>query len=214
MCFAAALASPDVTTCGKLAGGHPSSSTQMLGVQAYGVVWKAVDKKTRDTVALKKIFDAFQNATDAQVTVLPLAEPVSLHHQQAPCLMTTRIWDAGSYQISETLLQNLAAAKCPSTVQARTTACAHFGQTARCCFDLREQLRGRQICRSAHCTCQKHQMGVPKHDKRSSSLEERATRVRAAGADVLSVAAADLQGDHVPTGADQPREHHQVNTTT
>lgn len=31
------------------------------------MVWKAVDKKTRDTVALKKIFDAFQNATDAQV---------------------------------------------------------------------------------------------------------------------------------------------------
>jgi len=28
----------------------------------------AVDKKTRDTVALKKIFDAFQNATDAQRT--------------------------------------------------------------------------------------------------------------------------------------------------
>lgn len=40
-------------------------------MQAYGVVWKAVDKKTRDTVALKKIFDAFQNATDAQVRVLP-----------------------------------------------------------------------------------------------------------------------------------------------
>ena len=31
------------------------------------MVWKSVDKKTRDTVALKKIFDAFQNATDAQV---------------------------------------------------------------------------------------------------------------------------------------------------
>jgi len=31
-------------------------------------VWKSVDKKTRDTVALKKIFDAFQNATDAQRT--------------------------------------------------------------------------------------------------------------------------------------------------
>ena len=30
-------------------------------------MWKAVDKKTRDTVALKKIFDAFQNATDSQV---------------------------------------------------------------------------------------------------------------------------------------------------
>jgi mitogen-activated protein kinase 15 len=38
-------------------------------VQAYGIVWKAIDKKTRETVALKKIFDAFQNATDAQVIV-------------------------------------------------------------------------------------------------------------------------------------------------
>jgi len=37
-------------------------------MQAYGVVWKSVDKKTRDVVALKKIFDAFQNATDAQRT--------------------------------------------------------------------------------------------------------------------------------------------------
>ena len=35
--------------------------------QAYGIVWKAIDKKTKETVALKKIFDAFQNATDAQV---------------------------------------------------------------------------------------------------------------------------------------------------
>ena len=31
-------------------------------------MWKAVDKKTKDVVALKKIFDAFQNATDAQRT--------------------------------------------------------------------------------------------------------------------------------------------------
>jgi hypothetical protein len=36
-------------------------------MQAYGIVWRAIDKKTRETVALKKIFDAFQNATDAQV---------------------------------------------------------------------------------------------------------------------------------------------------
>lgn len=38
------------------------------GSQAYGVVWKSLDKRTRQIVALKKIFDAFQNATDAQRT--------------------------------------------------------------------------------------------------------------------------------------------------
>lgn len=41
---------------------------QRVGKGAYGIVWKAVDKKTRLTVALKKIFDAFQNSTDAQRT--------------------------------------------------------------------------------------------------------------------------------------------------
>ena len=40
--------------------------------QAYGIVWKAIDKKTKETVALKKIFDAFQNATDAQVRRRPV----------------------------------------------------------------------------------------------------------------------------------------------
>ena len=33
-----------------------------------GIVWKVVDKKKKYTVALKKIFDAFQNQTDAQRT--------------------------------------------------------------------------------------------------------------------------------------------------
>ena len=35
--------------------------------QAYGIVWKAIDKRTGEVVALKKIFDAFRNQTDAQV---------------------------------------------------------------------------------------------------------------------------------------------------
>eukprot|EP01121_Diplochlamys_sp_Union-15-3_P015179 TRINITY_DN495_c0_g2_i1.p1 TRINITY_DN495_c0_g2~~TRINITY_DN495_c0_g2_i1.p1 ORF type:complete len:278 (-),score=22.71 TRINITY_DN495_c0_g2_i1:3-836(-) len=41
---------------------------QRIGKGAYGIVWKCLNKKTQDIVALKKIFDAFQNATDAQRT--------------------------------------------------------------------------------------------------------------------------------------------------
>jgi mitogen-activated protein kinase 15 len=39
-----------------------------LGKGAYGIVWKVQEKKTNKTYALKKIFDAFQNSTDAQRT--------------------------------------------------------------------------------------------------------------------------------------------------
>jgi mitogen-activated protein kinase 15 len=38
---------------------------QRLGKGAYGIVWKAIDKKYKKVVALKKVFDAFHNATDA-----------------------------------------------------------------------------------------------------------------------------------------------------
>jgi mitogen-activated protein kinase 15 len=41
---------------------------QKLGKGAYGIVWKVKDKETSDIYALKKIFDAFHNATDAQRT--------------------------------------------------------------------------------------------------------------------------------------------------
>lgn len=41
---------------------------QKLGKGAYGIVWKAIDKKYKQVVALKKVFDAFHNATDAQRT--------------------------------------------------------------------------------------------------------------------------------------------------
>ena len=32
---------------------------QKLGKGAYGIVWKAIDKLTKEIVALKKNFDAF-----------------------------------------------------------------------------------------------------------------------------------------------------------
>lgn len=39
-----------------------------VGRGAYGVVWRARDRASGQPVALKKVFDAFQNATDAQRT--------------------------------------------------------------------------------------------------------------------------------------------------
>lgn len=41
---------------------------QKLGKGAYGIVWKAMDKKYKQVVALKKVFEAFRNSTDSQRT--------------------------------------------------------------------------------------------------------------------------------------------------
>lgn len=41
---------------------------QKLGKGAYGIVWKVRDKTSDEIIALKKVFGAFQNATDAQRT--------------------------------------------------------------------------------------------------------------------------------------------------
>jgi mitogen-activated protein kinase 15 len=36
-----------------------------LGKGAYGIVWKAIERSTKEVVAIKKVFDAFANPVDA-----------------------------------------------------------------------------------------------------------------------------------------------------
>ncbi|KAJ0003327.1 hypothetical protein NQD34_008425 [Periophthalmus magnuspinnatus] len=55
--------------------GHISQKYEIkkrLGKGAYGIVWKAVDRQTGEVVAVKKIFDAFRNRTDAQASISEL----------------------------------------------------------------------------------------------------------------------------------------------
>nr|CAD7196991.1 unnamed protein product [Timema douglasi] len=49
-------------------GSEASKSDHYTTEAAYGIVWKAIDKRTKEVVAVKKIFDAFRNQTDAQRT--------------------------------------------------------------------------------------------------------------------------------------------------
>ena len=36
-----------------------------VGKGAYGIVWKAIEKSSKKMVAIKKIYDAYENDTDA-----------------------------------------------------------------------------------------------------------------------------------------------------
>jgi mitogen-activated protein kinase 15 len=51
-----------------------------LGKGAYGIVWRAIDRKTKQGVALKKVFDAFQNQSDAQRTYREVMFLYRLNH--------------------------------------------------------------------------------------------------------------------------------------
>ena len=55
--------------------------SQRLGKGAYGIVFRGVDKRTGETVAIKKCFDAFQNATDAQRTFREISYLQALNHE-------------------------------------------------------------------------------------------------------------------------------------
>lgn len=57
---------------------------QRLGKGAYGIVWKAVERKTKTIVALKKVFDAFHNDTDAQRTFREVMILQELDNEQNP----------------------------------------------------------------------------------------------------------------------------------
>ena len=54
---------------------------QKLGKGAYGIVWRALDKKTKEQIALKKVFDAFQNSTDAQRTYREVVYLLQMNHE-------------------------------------------------------------------------------------------------------------------------------------
>ena len=51
-----------------LALAHSHATATSRPAQAYGIVWKATEKRGHSVVALKKCFDAFRNSTDAQRT--------------------------------------------------------------------------------------------------------------------------------------------------
>ncbi|CAD8056229.1 unnamed protein product [Paramecium sonneborni] len=60
-----------------------------IGKGAYGIVWKAKDNKSQKIVALKKVFDAFTNPTDAQRTYREVCLLKQLNHPNIVKLIDT-----------------------------------------------------------------------------------------------------------------------------
>ncbi|CAD8141481.1 unnamed protein product [Paramecium pentaurelia] len=60
-----------------------------IGKGAYGIVWKAKDIKSQKIVALKKVFDAFNNPTDAQRTYREVCLLKKLNHPNIVSLIDT-----------------------------------------------------------------------------------------------------------------------------
>ncbi|CAD8137015.1 unnamed protein product [Paramecium octaurelia] len=60
-----------------------------IGKGAYGIVWKAKDIKSQKIVALKKVFDAFNNPTDAQRTYREVSLLKKLNHPNIVSLIDT-----------------------------------------------------------------------------------------------------------------------------
>tara|TARA_B110001452_G_scaffold164748_1_gene137495 strand:+ start:250 stop:1710 length:1461 start_codon:yes stop_codon:yes gene_type:complete len=65
---------------------------QKLGKGAYGIVWKGTDLKTKEVVAVKKVFDAFQNSTDAQRTFREVRAPPHMLGRRKPWSPQPRSW--------------------------------------------------------------------------------------------------------------------------
>jgi mitogen-activated protein kinase 15 len=58
---------------------------QKLGHSAWGVTWRAVDKRTRVPVALKKLYGAFDSRNRAQMAYREIALLEALQRQEPPC---------------------------------------------------------------------------------------------------------------------------------
>ncbi len=57
---------------------------EKVGKGTYGIVYKAIHKKTKLVIAIKKIIDAFQNLIDAKRTYRELNYLLQLQH---PCIV-------------------------------------------------------------------------------------------------------------------------------